>query len=97
MATLFDLELQESNNLIFSLMGEKGTTRMIEELRQCMQVEQLSLEEVRKAHEIFSAKPETLSILSDEDRNAVLAYWLKKKGIIDMMHKKGFSTEEIFQ
>ena len=96
MATLFDLELQDSNNLIYSLMGKSSNKNLVTDIQECMKKVSLRDEEVKSAYRVFNAKPETLSVLSDKDRDAVLNYWLKKKGVIDLMYKKGYDTYEIY-
>lgn len=137
MATLYDLELQESNNFIHALMndgmtpalklmqdqikmfegmGEAGEAALKElkdpesdmgknyqrlqklqqEIKNVMQMTQMTAELAQKANQIFSQNPPSLSSLSDEDRQVIRDYWLKKKMCIVALLKKGFTYEELF-
>lgn len=137
MATLYDLELQESNNFIHALMqnGMTPALKLLQDQKQMAagmgdvgkemlaQFEDTSsdigksfkkLEDLQNdivdamnsvgmttllaqtAQDIFNTSPESLSALDDEKRNVINTYWLKKKTIIVMLLKKGYTHEELF-
>lgn len=137
MATLYDLELQESNNFIHALR-EKGVTPAItllddqkkmaetmgdvgkemlaqfndpnsdigksyqrlqdlkKDVGEVMDSVGLTTELANAAQDIFNKNPESLSELTEEERNTINTYWLKKKTIIVFLLKKGYTHEELF-
>jgi methyl-accepting chemotaxis protein len=137
MATLYDLELQESNNFIHALMQEgstpalkllndqkqmaagmgdvgkemlaqfddpnsdigKGFNRLVQLQKDIVQVMSdtgLTTEVARAAQDIFNTSPESLSTLSDDQRNTINTYWTKKKTCIVLLLKRGYTHEELF-
>ncbi len=137
MATLYDLELQESNNFIHALMQEgstpalkllsdqkqmaatmgdvgkemlaqfddpnseigKGYTRLVQlqkDIVEVMNESGLTTEVARAAQDIFNTSPESMSRLSDDQRNTINAYWTKKKTCIVLLLKRGYTHEELF-
>jgi len=137
MATLYDLELQESNNFIHALMSEgstpalkllsdqkqmaatmgdvgkemmamfddpnseigKGYTRLAQLQKDIVAVMAeigLTTEVARAAQDIFNTSPDSMSILSDDQRNTINTYWTKKKTCIVLLLKRGYTHEELF-
>lgn len=137
MATLYDLELQESNNFIHALMqdgstpalkllgdqkqmaatmGDVGKEMMAQfddpnseigkgfgrlqqlqkDIQDVMKDTGLTSQIARAAQDIFNTSPESMSTLSDEQRNIINSYWTKKKTCIVLLLQKGYKHEELF-
>lgn len=137
MASLYDLEVQESNNLIHAFIHQGETpelARMRRELEEArrqapekldlvneyldqesplgsrlkrytelesdiklvMQINGLTSEIAQQADQIFSKQPMTFSGLSDDERQKLTTYWLKKKTCLADLLRRGYTHEEIF-
>lgn len=138
MASLADLEVQESNNFITAVIhnGEtpelqqmrealdqardqgsegqgkvdeflnqttpagaclKRLTELESDIRSAMHQVGLTPELAYQANQIFQDNPVSLTTLSDQNRQVITTYWIKKKSCIEKLtNQNDYTIEELF-